>query len=91
MVDTKAGNFDDTELMDLFSEVDRIIHTSDSRNILLVGDLNCYFEKNTPLVNIVCQYITDKGFHIFWSLPDESENHKIEEVRSTYTSTINGI
>ena len=45
MVDTQAGNFDDTELMDLLAEVDHIINTSVSvsRNILLVGDLNCDF------------------------------------------------
>ena len=57
MVDTQAGNFDDTKLMDLLAEVDRIIHTSDNRNILLVGDLNCDFERNTPLEIYIHFYI----------------------------------
>ena len=83
MVDPQAGNFDDTELMRLLAEVDRII--------LLAGDFNCDFNRNTPFVNIVRRYVDEKGLHVFWSLPDESENHVIEEVRSTYTSTVNGV
>jgi len=72
-------------------EVYWIIQSSDCRNILLAGDLNCDFMRDTLFVNTVHQLVNDNNLWIFWSLPVESESQGIEEVKATYSSSVNGV
>ena len=91
MVDPQVDQFDEIGLLNLLAEVNRIIQSSDCRNILLAGDLNCDFKRDTLFVNTVRQFVNDNNLCIFWSLPDESESHRIEEVKATYSSSVNGV
>jgi len=91
MVDPQVDQFDEIGLLNLLAEVNRIIQSSDCRNILLAGDLNCDFMRDTLFVNTVRQFVNDNNLCIFWSLPDESESHRIEEEKAIYSSPVNGV
>jgi len=43
MVHPQVDQFDEIGLLNLLAEVNRIIQSSECRNILLAGDLNCDF------------------------------------------------
>ena len=73
MVDSQLENFDDNGLLQILAELNRIIGLSDCKNILLSGDLNCDFSRNTHFVNIIRDFILEKGLNIFWTMPDNSE------------------
>ncbi len=84
-------NFPSADLLNQLAEVNWMIQSSDCRNILLAGDLNCDFMRDTLFVNTVRQFVNDNNLCIFWSLPDESESHRLEEVKATYSSSVNGV
>ena len=57
MVDPQNDNFIDLEILNILSELERFISTSDCKHVLFAGDLNCDFSRNTNMVNIVKQFI----------------------------------
>lgn len=91
MVDPQNNNFNDFELLSLLAEIDMIVTSSNSSNLLLSGDINCDFARQSAFVNIVRQYFDEKGLYVFWNLPDDSDGHKIGDVTYTYTNTINNV
>lgn len=91
MVDPQVQNFDDTGLLETLAELERVIDVSECKNILLAGDINCDFARNTRFVDIVKDFINQRGLCVFWTMPDNDNSHRIEEVKQTYSNTINGI
>ena len=91
MVDPQNNNFNDNQLLQLLAEIDRIISLSDCRNILMAGDLNCDFSRNTHFVNHVRRFIEEKGLSVFWNNPDNDQAHSIANVPFTYSNTVNNI
>lgn len=91
MVDPQNDNFNDLELMNILSEIERIISASDCKHVLLAGDLNCDFSRNTNMVNIVKQFIESNGLEVFWTNPYNPDNPNISEVRYTYSNTVNNV
>ena len=37
------------------------------------------------------KFVNDNNLCIFWSLSDECKSHRIEEVKATYSSSVNGV
>ena len=50
MVDSQNNNMNDLELLSLLGEIDRILYTTECKNVLLVGDINCDFSRPTHFV-----------------------------------------
>jgi hypothetical protein len=75
MVDPQANNFNDNDLLLLLAEIDRILSVSNCRNILLCGDINCDFSRNSNFVNVISNFIERTGLKVFWNLPDNNANH----------------
>jgi len=76
------------ELLSLLGEIDRIWFTTDCKNVLLVGDINCDFSRPTQFLQSIRTFAEEKGLKIFWNLPD---NDRIEEVSYTYKNAVNNI
>ena len=69
MVDPQNDNFIDLEILNILSELERLISTSDCTHVLLAGDLNCDFSRNTNMVNIVKQFIESNCLSVYWNTP----------------------
>jgi len=91
MVDPQNNAFNDNELLSLLAEIEQIIARSECRNVLLAGDINCDFSRNTPMVNIIRDFVNTTGLNIFWSMPDNSETHRITNIPFTYVNTVNNV
>jgi len=61
MVDPQNNNFNDNELYSLLAEIERIINVTVCRNVVLVGDINCDFARNSAFVNIVKNFINQNN------------------------------
>ena len=72
----------------MLGEIDRILSTTECKNVLLVRDINCDFSRPTHFVQGIRTFEEEKGLNIFWNLPD---NDRIEEVSYTYRNTVNNI
>ena len=91
MVDTQNNNFNDNELYSLLAEIEGIINVSVCRNVVLVGDINCDFARNSAFVNIVKNFINQNNLKIFWSNPDENPEHLIGNINYTYSNTVENV
>ena len=78
MVDSQNNNMNDQ------GEIDRILSTTECKNVLLVGDINCDFSRPTQFVQRTLA--EEKGLNIFWNL---SDNDRIEDVSYTYSKQYN--
>ena len=85
--DPRNDQYDDTEIMNLLTEIRSIIEGGHYSNILLAGDFNCHFERNNSFTNLIGDYLYDLGLQILWS----SDEAKIENVDYTFHSSKNGI
>ena len=86
MCDPRNDNFDDAELTNLLDDIRNIIRDSNCRSLLLGGDLNCDFSRNTKFVEIVRQAFSDFNLTFFWLNPTET----IPAVDFTFSQTIRG-
>ena len=60
--DPRTENFDDSELVTLLSELRSVIQSSNCNNVLLAGDLNCHFERQTRFTTLIEDELADLGF-----------------------------
>ena len=88
MVDPQLGDFNETELLSVLAEISRIIHVTETRNILLLGDLNCDFSRNTRFVQTVRNFVEEKSCKVFWNHPD---GNRISNIAYTYSNTVNNL
>ena len=77
MVNPQNEYFNDLELMNILSEIERTISSSDCKHVLLAGDINCDFSRNTNRVNIFKQFIESNGLAVFWTMSYNPDNNSI--------------
>ena len=57
--------------------------SKNASHVLLAGDLNCHFERNTAFTNVVKTWIQQKNLTLFWTC----NNDKISPVDYTFINT----
>ena len=78
--DPRKDDFDNSELLGILADTTNLINASDCPSILIAGDLNCHFVRNTRFTNIVRNQFEDLNLNIFW----EANNNKIQSVDYTH-------
>ena len=53
MVDSQNNIMNDLELLSLLGEIDRILFTTECKNVILVRDINCDFSRPTQFVQSI--------------------------------------
>ena len=70
--DPRVNNFDDNEIVRLLSDINNLIRDSDSSNILVAGDLNSHFSRNTRFSNLIKDFFEEQlDFKIFFETPSD--------------------
>ena len=87
MVNPQNNNFNDNELLAVLAEIERIINVTSCINVILAGDINCDFSRNSEFVNIVRNFVEQNGLKVFWSHPDANPEHFIKDIEYTFTTT----
>ena len=73
--DPRIDNFDDTELINLLSDIKVLIENSGCTNVLLTGDLNIHFERSTRFTQIVLNQLEDLQLNLLWHQPEYSVDY----------------
>ena len=85
--DPRVNNFDETELLTLLGEIRQILLTENCTYNLVIGDLNCHFNRQNTFTQLVQSFIQDLNLKIFWENPGEESN--IHRVDFTHSQTQN--
>ena len=64
--DTQDANFNEWELQKCFSDINEVSLLYPNHSVIVAGDLNCNFEKNTPFVNSVRDWVMDCNLNSVW-------------------------
>ena len=68
--DSQSNNFNETELVKCLEDINNIISIYPNHKIVITGDLNCDFSRNTPFVNLIRNFIMDRNLtDVWWSFP----------------------
>ena len=78
--DPRSANHDFVELIELLGDLESLIKNVDLTNVLLAGDLNCHFNRNSNFTTIVQNWLNESNLQILWSHEDE----RIEPVDFTF-------
>ena len=89
--DPQNDNFDDTELVTVLADLEDVIRDSQCTDILLTGDLNCDFRRQTRFTSLVKDCMTNLGLLVTWQNPDNDPQHHIETVDYTHCSITRGV
>ena len=86
--DPKTTNFDETDLELLLSQIrDSIIH-NDFDQMILTGDINADFRRNTRFVKVIDNFIAEMNLCKSWERYSIDFTHVSELNGTTYTSTL---
>ena len=73
--DPRVNNFDDNVVTNLLSDIHTMIRNYDTVNILVAGNMNCHFSRNTRFSNLVKSFFEDDlNFKIFLETPCDKIN-----------------
>ena len=86
--DPRTRNFDDTELIKLLTDIQTVVLQSQVQNILLAGDLNCDFSRNTRFTRLVHDYLNESSLNLLWENSDLVACDV--DIDYTFMSTANG-
>ena len=89
--DPQTDTFDDGEIVTLLADLKLVIESSECQNIMLAGDLNSDFVRQTRFTDLVEEYLSDLGLIIFWQNIDQDPHHLIPDVDFTYRHHSNNI
>ena len=64
--DTQDLNFNNWELQSCLNDLNEISNLYPNHSIIMGGDLNCSFDRNTPFVNLIRDWIMERHFHSVW-------------------------
>ena len=64
--DPRVEKFDEEELITLLADIKTVIEKSDCASVLLAGDLNSDFSRQTHFTELVEDHLTELGLKIFW-------------------------
>ena len=82
-------DFNDQELLQTLAEINDIIRQNMHSSVLICGDLNCDFRRNTQFVNSISGFVNNLNYQVIWNQAHINQN--IQEIDYTYSKTINGI
>ena len=68
--DPRVNNFDETELLTVLAEMKQIMRKENCPYNLILGDLNCHFQRKTTFTTLVENFFKDINFKIFWEISD---------------------
>ena len=85
--DPRVNEFDDSELLKLLADITNTINSAACHSVLIAGDLNCHFSRNSTFTRTVHGYFEDLNLTIFWENPSD----KIQAVDFTHQSASNNI
>ena len=87
--DPRTVKFDDHELIEIFTIIDNIVDKNDFDNILLFGDINADFLRNSGHVQSVQRYLNERLLTKSWEQFDADFTHTYEDGNNvTHTSKI---
>lgn len=70
--DTQNQNFNEWELLKCFEDIRFLIQSFPDKEVVLAGDLNTDFSRNTPFVNLVRDFVLElKLSDVWWSYPTD--------------------
>ena len=82
------SDFDESDLLQLLSDIRRVIEDTDFDNVIWTGDINADFRRNTKFVRIVEDFISELNIRKSWNRFDVDFTHAFSVNEVTYTSTI---
>ena len=68
--DPRTNEFDDSEILEVLADITNMIHNEDCSNVLIAGDLNCHFARNTSFTRTVRNHFQELNLSILWEIPD---------------------
>ena len=89
--DPRTDNFDDSEIVEILGDLQVVIRQAQCGEILLVGDLNCHFQRQTRFSNLVRDFLLQLGLIIVWENPDSHPEHQVNHVDYTHCSVVRGV
>ena len=84
--DPRTNEFDDSELLKVLTDIANTIQSAATHSVLIAGDLNCHFARNSRFTSTVQTFLEDLNLKIFWENPSDM----IEPVDFTHQSFNNG-
>ena len=82
------ADFDENELLILFAEIERIVTECEFDHLVLGGDFNADFKRNSKFVSLVKDFVGKLELERSWSLFSADFTHVSERDSRTYTSLI---
>ena len=89
--DARNDKADDSELIQLLGDIRSIVLSSNCQKVILAGDLNAHFERQTAFTMMVAASLDDLHLITLWQNVDNNPNHLINTVDYTYLKAVNGI
>ena len=86
--DPKTLRFDDSELLEVFDSIDKILEKNEFHQLVWGGDINCDFSRRTGFVESVDRYVTELQLVKSWDRFDVDFTHVFEVEENTYVSKI---
>ena len=86
--DPRKEDFDEAELLLLLSDIARVIDENSFDQVIWAGDINADFRRNSRFLNMVDEFVTDKGMKKSWDKFTVDFTHTSERDGVTHTSII---
>ena len=83
-----GSDFDENELLLMLSDVEKVIESSQFDKIILTGDINADFKRNTKFVDLIRDFLTTWNFQKSWDSYEVDFTHVTERDGKTFNSTI---
>ena len=81
-------DFDESELLLMMSSMEKVIEANQFDRVVIAGDINADFRRETKFVDLVREFITKWNFHKSWDSYEVDFTHVSERDGRTFTSTI---
>ena len=89
--DPQVEDFDDSEIVTALADIELLIRQAQCSDILLAGDLNSHFARQTRFTNLVMDAFDNLRLMVVWQYPDGSPGHTIAQVDYTHSSISQGL
>ena len=89
--DPRTENFNDCEVVGLLADLQSVIRQVQNVEVLLAGDLNCHFQRQSRFSIMVKDSLADLGLTIVWQNPDSNPQHSIQALDYTHCSVTRGV
>ena len=81
-IDPKTDNFDDFELLKTLEDVKWYIDSFPNLAVIIAGDLNCDFSRNTRFVNIIREFMLTNNLMSVWSANPVDFTYSNSQIRN---------